>query len=510
MRSRPPLRSRRAGLLLAALLAVAGVVLWNSAVVEGGSFGGAVATPGTVRPHFPPFPFPTWNPSFLPPQATAPPFAAPTPVPTTPAATPTPPAVPAPGGTGLATRLFLEIPNESVIANDVSIVAVLRTRTGAALSNQRLALYLDGVAVRSTRTDTRGTATLIAPGARLKEAGTHSIAVLFTGSHGYAGTRATAALKIIAAAIQIVAVPPLPGLRFGLGNAVATTGPDGIAALPIPQTGTYQLSVDLNSDNTPTAPFKASFVRWLDDVYTANRTIDVKGPATYTIGLRVAYRSTVQYVDLNGQPVDSSQIQEAQFSNGTGANDVVLNSQVKAQDVWWTAVTTIRVGQQLLATPITYRAISVKMHGADVVNRGQQAWTPVPNGTWTIQLLLYPLTVQTRDALFGGPIGGNLELVYPDGSTATTPVASNGLATFQSLPRGTYRLRLQSLVLTPPSTVALSKPQFATLRVVSFLDIGLGLGGIIGLLLLLAAIGRRTGVRHQNVRRVARTADPTT
>jgi hypothetical protein len=308
--------------------------------------------------------------------------------------------------------------------------------------------------------------------------------VNFGGAHGLGASTATATLTILAAAIQIHTVPALPNLRFTLGSETALTGPDGVAALPVPKKGTYQLTADLNPDNSPTATVKASFVRWVDNVYTANRTIDVTGPGTYTMGLRVAYRATIQFVDLNNRPVDPTLVEQAQFSTGTGSDDVILNSQTGAKDVWWTAASAVRVSTQLTASNVTYRVLSVKIHGAEVVNRGQQAWTPTANGVWKIQLLLYSMTIETRDAVFGSPVAGHLTLTYPDGNAIDQQVDSGGRITFNNLPRGQYKLALGSVAFSPPTPVALSRAQTTTLRVVTYMDVAL----VLGLLLLVGFV----------------------
>jgi hypothetical protein len=427
--------------------------------------------------------------------------------------TPTPPVIPPlpkPQITkGSATYISLEVPTGSVIGKDVVIVAILRDRVGGRIANQHLSLYLDGQQIRSDRTDAHGQISFTVLGKRLDQARAYQIGVLFGGSHGWAGSTVVGKMTILTAAIQILTVPPLPGLRFTLGNVAAVTGPDGVAAVPVPQSGSYQLSADLNAETTDPS-IKASFVRWLDNVFTANRTIDVTGPATYSIGLRVAYRASVKFVDLENEPVDPSLVEQAQFSTGTGTDDVILNQQTGAADVWWTAATTIHVSNALVTSPITYRVLSVKIHGAEVVNRGQQSWTPTQNGVWTIQVLLYGMTVQTRDALFGTPVSGKLQLTYPDGFVETQPIGGGGTVTFTDLPRGEYQLKLASSALTPPTPVALSKPQTATLKVITLTDIAVVVGGVVGAILVLALIGRWSILRSKGRKRSpSRAAGPT-
>ncbi len=167
--------------------------------------------------------------------------------------------------------------------------------------------------------------------------------------------------------------------------------------------------------------------------------------------------------------------------------------------MWWTAASAVRFSTSLTASPTTYRALSVTIHGAEVVNRGQQAWTPTQNGVWTIQLLLYSMTVQTRDALFGTPVSGQLKLTYPDGVAVQERVDSAGRITFENLPRGQYQLALSSVAYSPPTPVALSKVQDSTLRVITYLDVALVLGII--LLVGTAAIARWVVVSRRIRRR---------
>ena len=383
----------------------------------------------------------------------------------------------------LATVMTLEVPSGSVIGSDVAIGVILRSKSGLALS-EHVTLLLDGAQVRSDKTDTTGKVSLIIPAKELIEAKSYEVEVDFGGAHGLAPASAKATLTILAAAIQIDTVPPLANIRFTLGTETAISGPDGVAALPVPKAGDYQLTSDLNTDTSANATVKASFVRWLDNVYTANRTISVTGPATFTMGLRVAYRASIKYVDLNNKPVDPSLIDQAQFSAGTGADDIVLNSQVSASQVWWTAANAVRYSTQLQVSPITYRALSVKIHGAEVVNRGQQSWEPTEGGVWTIQLLLYDMTVQTRDALFGSPVSGTLTLTYPDGAAIEQRVEGDGKVAFSNLPRGQYKLSLSPVAVSAPAPVALSRAQESTLRVITYQDVLV----VVGILLLIGAL----------------------
>ena len=101
------------------------------------------------------------------------------------------------------------------------------------------------------------------------------------------------------------------------------------------------------------------------------------------------------------------------------------------------------------------------MAGTNVVNQGQQAFSPSINGVWTINLLLYDLVVHTEDALTGSGLTGNAELVFPDSSSKTLPLAADGSVHFDGLPRGSYSVKLTTSGITPPTPIALSRSQLS-------------------------------------------------
>jgi hypothetical protein len=131
------------------------------------------------------------------------------------------------------------------------------------------------------------------------------------------------------------------------------------------------------------------------------------------------------------------------------------------------------------------------MAGTNVVNQGQQAFTPTISGTWTINLLLFDLTVHTTDAVTGSSLHGTAELVFPDSSSRTAPIGRDGSAQFTGLPRGSYVVKLNTDGIAPTTPIALSRSQEATIRVISTFDIGLAVAFVVLSLLALLWIGRR-------------------
>ena len=407
-------------------------------------------------------------------------------------------AAPPPGqgsGSGTSaqrTSLSLAIPTGSPLGNDVAVTASLKDASGRPIAGQHLALMLDGVQLKSDDSDPTGHVAFSIPGKKLNQAGGYAVEATFSGSHGYSASAANATLTVVAAAIQIRTVPAVPGLGFSLGGATAITGPDGVAALPVPVSGTYKLTSDLNPDATGAPAVRAGFVRWADDVYTASRTIVVDGPATYVMGLRVAYSASVRYLDMAGRALDPAVVDEAHFSADDGT-EVALNTQTGTTKVWWTANTTAPVQSNgVTAAPIKYRAVSVKIHGLEALAPDQQEWTPA-NGDWTIRLQIYDLSVRAQDAVFGGPASGQVRLSWPDRTSVTKTVGADGRVTFSGLPAGNYLVGLAGVT----TRVSLPGSQVATLRVLSSTDVALEIaaGLAVGLLMLF------TFVRWRSLRR---------
>jgi hypothetical protein len=396
------------------------------------------------------------------------------------------------GTSAQRTSLSLAIPTGSPLGNDVAVTASLKDAAGHPMPGQHLALTLDGVQLKSDDSDPTGHVAFSIPGKKLNQAGGYAVQATFSGSHGYSASAANATLTIVAAAIQIRTVPAVAGLGFSLGGVTATTGPDGVAALPVPESGIYKLTSDLNPDATGAPTVRAGFVRWADEVYTASRTIVVDGPATYVMGLRVAYSASVRYLDMSGRPVDPAVVDEAHFRADDGT-DVALNTQTGTTKVWWTANTTAAVQSNgVTAAPIKYRAVSVKIHGLEALAPDQQEWTP-SDGDWTIRLQIYDLSVRVQDVVFGGPASGQVRLSWPDRTSVAEPVGADGRVTFSGLPAGNYLVSVAGVT----TRVSLPGSHVATLRVLSSTDVALEIaaGLAIGLLMLL------TFVRWRSLRR---------
>ncbi len=400
-------------------------------------------------------------------------------------------------GDPIGTRLIMQLPTGTEVGQDVSVNVDLKDGYGNNVPGQHVSFLLDGQQLQTQLTNATGQATFGITGKKLNQAGPYTAQAVFRGSHGYGASSVSATMTVLLAAIQIQTVPPLPGLSFTLNGVSATTGPSGTAALPIPASGIYRLTDDLNPDSSTDPVFKASFVRWADGVLTANRDLNVTGPAIYTMGLRVAYQAQVRYVDQTGKPIPSSLVDQARFQVSGDQRDVSLNAQSNASDadVWWTAgvaqpsgtAGALDTNPTLQVVPVTYLPVSVTIHGNEALKPGQKAWAPTMGGTWTISLNVYQLYVEARDAVFGSRTRSPMDLHWADGAVSTVGPGPDGRVLFSDLPAGRYRIGVDGWTASSPMALDLSGSANAVLHVVTLTDVVTATAAALGLLSLAAA-----------------------
>jgi hypothetical protein len=108
----------------------------------------------------------------------------------------------------------------------------------------------------------------------------------------------------------------------------------------------------------------------------------------------------------------------------------------------------------------------------------------------------------TRDALFGFPVGESVKLRYPSGRTASHDL-KDGTVTLQSLPRGTYDLKVKASGVSFTRPVSVSRKQEVELKVISWLDMLLAFGAIVALAIGLAIVRRPHLAQKLRLRRRA-------
>lgn len=395
-----------------------------------------------------------------------------------------------------AWRISLEMKPVATIGTDVPVRLRITDAYARPVSELRTFLYAGGEYVRSDRTNSKGEVSFVLRDQETAVAGVRSVEIRLGDEEGSLGI-ASRRLKLEPALVTVASIPAIAGVPIRISNEErllegdlvvakeAQTDPDGVAVFRLERTGRYDLVPDLEAIGD--ADIRVSFLRWGDAQFHKDRLIDVAGDARYELGIKLAYRGSMRFEDLEGRVVEPRSVSVVRATGSVGAQA----AHTRFEDTWWEAAWAVKRTKGLVAVPTVWRLTEVRMAGTNVVNRGQQSWLPTPGGTWTIKLLLYELAVTAEDALTGSRVPGVLELVYPDGTIRTVPTAPDGTTRFEHLPRGNYMVRLHAQGTAPPEPVALSRSQSLGIRVITYFD--LIVSGTSGLLMvgLLLWFGRR-------------------
>jgi len=320
------------------------------------------------------------------------------------------------------------------------------------------------------------------------------------------------------AVLEVQTMPPLPGVRFSIAPTdVATSSPeaassarsfvsgdDGIGRIGIEQ-GIYQLEV-LPWEGSE-ATIRAEFSRWSDDVFSPSREVKVKSDVQLQAGFEVSYLVSLRFVDLAERPLDWEDATSVTLTSSMGGHETFVNSEPK----WLKGGRVVRRFAGLEETKLLYSVDGVTVGGSNVVNSKQQRFYPSESQEWDIRLSLYSARFTARDALFRFPIGSGIRLQYPDGHSERFGFESAGELTLESLPRGTYRVKVDGPGMSFSRPVTLSRDQELELEVISYLDVAvvffllasLGLGLLfIGRPHLLSIFRPRLGLLRFNRRSV--------
>ena len=275
-----------------------------------------------------------------------------------------------------AVRVSVTPPPVGVVGAKMTVSARATDLRGRPVPNLRLALYSNGRYLNGEVTDGRGQINFRVPPDAAVQAGSFQLQVRFDGNRFYLPASASTNLRIRPATVEIVTVPAVSGISLTLDRTAQKTGPDGTARFAVSRVGKYELrpNLELGADSD----VRVGFLRWQDHEYKANRKIEVRGDARYVIGLRVAYRASLRFVDRSNNPVDPAQIASVRLS--ASSSELTLRD---FRDVWWEAATAVSRTGGLQESRLTWRLNEVEMAGTNVVNRAQQFWEPKPGKTWT-------------------------------------------------------------------------------------------------------------------------------
>jgi hypothetical protein len=264
--------------------------------------------------------------------------------------------------------------------------------------------------------------------------------------------------------VTVSTIPPVPGAVFLVDGKTQRTDAKGRLQLRLPGIKTDMYRFHVHPQDRRLGPNTvARFARWY-------------GHNTVTYELHFRLRFTFQ--DLARGPVDSKLVTSMTLKSRTGVRTTVA----KGHDVWLRGSRVVPFSGKLVSKDIDYQVERAYVDGANVVNRAQQRFRPSNTVVLPVRLLFYSLKVQTKDALFGFPIGQAVELRYPSGRTVRHDL-KDGQVTLPSLPRGTYDVKVVASGVSFIRPVSVSRNQQVELKVISYLDMILALGALVALAL---------------------------
>jgi hypothetical protein len=265
--------------------------------------------------------------------------------------------------------------------------------------------------------------------------------------------------------LNVRAIPAWEGITFEIDGETFVTGPDGTATLEIRRWST-DLRSRIKVPDAAQGDAKVSFTGWRE--WLGPHSKDVY--ATFALWEPIS----LNFVDMYGVPVDTTDIQSVVIKSNTGDIYTFTTEDLLGQTLLISNVQTSPTGVRV--KPITYFVDQVVIGGANVVNRSQQSTTFESSHTWTISLLLYQVQFHAVDALFGNPVGTEIEVESPDGSIQRLALDSDGKVLIPRLARGDYIVHVNGGGYSPPRPIRISRDQVVQLEVISHLDALLAVG----------------------------------
>jgi hypothetical protein len=273
-------------------------------------------------------------------------------------------------------------------------------------------------------------------------------------------------------------VPPVAGVTFTVGGSSFTT--DGAGRVVLPLRPDVPLFEQVRVGEARVGPtVKASFGRWYGRVRSNN--------VTATMGYH--YRIHLSLSGPPGAALGPESISHVRLKSSTGQAITIRSDEI--DDPLWVAGTrVVALGGGLESKDIEYSVASVRVRGAEAVNRGEQRFVPRTTRVFRIATLWYRVRFTSRDLLFNSPIGSALVLTYPDGSVDRITFDQGAEVTLPAIPRGRYTVKVDAPGTSFTRPFSLSKDQTVDLEVLSYVDTALILGVLAAVAAGLLVLGR--------------------
>ena len=371
-----------------------------------------------------------------------------------------------------------------VIGTVVHAVVELRRADGTLIPDEPVALALDGVHVRRTRTAADGTASIRLPADMTP--GQHELVATYGGRRNqFLGSSGRTTLEVRSYQLEVHTVPSLPGMVFSVDGERFAAGDDGIARLPVSRAGEHQLAVHVEEYTNP--DHRVEFSRWNTELFGPEITIRIPYDKQLQSGFDIFHRASQTFVDVEGAPIDDSRVESITLRSSLG----IEYENPDGGERWYKSSRTVRRPNGLESVDVRYNVDSVITDGSNVVNAGQQRFYLTGHSEWTIELLLFSARMKTSDALFGFPAGTQVDVTFPDGDVERVLPTADGTLEVRGLARGEYRMKVADAPGWAPAVpVALSRDQEVVLRVVTYLDMAVSFVVASGLAFGLLHVGR--------------------
>ena len=268
----------------------------------------------------------------------------------------------------------------------------------------------------------------------------------------------------------VTTVPSVSGLSFTYKGETHITGRDGTTSFSVPAFAAAGLQQPYGLSRTVqlhATPRKDGTIYRLQRWYSKS----LHGVRTLTAALREFVPTRIRFVNPTAGAFEARRVGRVVTKRSDGAVFSFTGRQLE-KPVLLQATRVVPLTGGLVSKHLLYRVQSVTIEGNNLVNRSQQAFLPAENPVVVLKLLFYSARFIARDRLFQFAIGSGISLAFPNGRVHFYKFDSSGEVNLPALPRGNYRVTVKAPGLKMTSPVAMTRDQVATLKVVSYLDVG--------------------------------------
>jgi len=268
-----------------------------------------------------------------------------------------------------------------------------------------------------------------------------------------------------AAILRLSTVPVVPEAQVVLDGVAYLTSATGSVTI---STFAGRHKITILPPRLHRAGTAVRFSRWLDGIALASRPIYLhQGRNDEQAGFQVSHPISVRFSNGAGRPVPLSAVKRITMANSLGQRYIFAPD--RPPDML-PANRIVRDRFGLYALPIRYSVRDVLFGGANVVYGGSQSFFVREHRTWTVRLLLFPMRIEVRDALFGFGVGSAVRVRLVGGSSRTVRLGSGHAVTLSGMPRATYDLVATGPGVGLSSPATLTKPLVARLLLLSWVD----------------------------------------